>query len=107
MGINKKAKCIAQEVVPGSTQSYPLDFGSVCRQVMDLDKVAHISDLYDSRDLEYRNRLKTEIENIEGDMFGEEPGTDRYELLQNEADSLIDKLDNYMSGDYNLDPDYD
>ena len=56
---------------------------------------------------DYIDRLKTEIENLEGDMLGEEPGSDRYEMLQNEVDTLIDKLDNYERGDYDKDSEYD
>ncbi len=99
LGINKNAIHVAQD----NSQSNPLDFGAMCMEIIDMDKVAGTSSLYNHRDQDYINKLKTEIENMEGDMLGEEPGTDRYEMLQNEIDTLIDKLDNYMPGDYTLD----
>lgn len=92
---------------PENTRSYHTDFGAEYRRVMDIQRVAQISDLNDFTDHDYIDRLKTEIENLEGDMLGEEPGSDRYEMLQNEVDTLIDKLDNYERGDYDKDSEYD
>lgn len=99
LGINKNAI----PITPENCQSNQLDFGAMCREIIDMDKVAGISGMYNHRDQDYIDRLKTKIEDLEGDMLGEEPGTDRYELLQNEVDTLIDELDNYMPGDYTLD----